>query len=448
MTIDHTAFNQIATTLARHFETLYYIEIESGNYSKFGPSDLFKDVTTVNRGKDFFAQAINYAHIFAHPNDLKSVLKFHDRCAVLENLSHKDFCSLSCRLVSDSEIIHIRQIYMRCEDNKHIICGIENIENEYHEKEEQKKNLQSAERMARLDELTGIKNKNAFKEYCDSLDQKLRSEDTDITFGIVMCDMNDLKLLNDTRGHSFGDEALRRTSRIICDIFRHSPVFRIGGDEFAVVLTGCDYKHRDCLLQNLRNESETNARLRSGPVIASGMAVYSPDSDQEVMQVFKRADSLMYENKSELKSKKYLESFSKTERLNTPITDERRRRLDGLFGALYTMSGDGYVFLNDMKYDYSRWSIPLVDDFGLESEYMYNAGNIWHEYIHPDDINVYSEAVKAALCGNAEIRPILYRARKTDGSYVQLSTRAFVLFDIEGNPEYFGGLIIPKGCCR
>ena len=151
---------------------------------------------------------------------------------------------------------------------------------------------------------------------------------------------------------------------------------------------------------------------------------------------------------SELKSKKYLESFSKTERLNTPITDERRRRLDGLFGALYTMSGDGYVFLNDMKYDYSRWSIPLVDDFGLESEYMYNAGNIWHEYIHPDDINVYSEAVKAALCGNAEIRPILYRARKTDGSYVQLSTRAFVLFDIEGNPEYFGGLIIPKGCCR
>ena len=81
----------------------------------------------------------------------------------------------------------------------------------------------------------------------------------------------------------------------------------------------------------------------------SGMAVYSPDSDQEVMQVFKRADSLMYENKSELKSKKYLESFRKTERLNTPITDERRRRLNGLFGALYTMSGDGYVFLNDMK---------------------------------------------------------------------------------------------------
>ncbi len=118
--------------------------------------------------------------------------------------------------------------------------------------------------------------------------------------------------------------------------------------------------------------------------------------------------------------------------------------LDGMFGALLTIAGDGYVYLNDMKYDYSRWALSLIDDFGLQSEYMYHADSIWLEYIHPDDIKVYKEAVEAVLRGNAEVRPICYRARKTNGKYILLSTRGFVLSDKEGNPEYFGGIIIPQ----
>jgi hypothetical protein len=96
-----------------------------------------------------------------------------------------------------------------------------------------------------------------------------------------------------------------------------------------------------------------------------------------------------------------------------------------------------------MKYDYSRWALSLVDDFGLESEYMYHAGDIWLNYIHPDDVNVYKDAVNAVLSGNAELRLIYYRARKADGSYALLTTRGFVLKDKEGKPEYFGGIMIP-----
>ena len=51
-----------------------------------------------------------------------------------------------------------------------------------------------------------------------------------------------------------------------------------------------------------------------------------------------------------------------------------------MFGAMVTVSGGGYVFLNDMRYDFSRWALSLVDDFGLESEYMYHADKIWEKY--------------------------------------------------------------------
>ena len=95
-----------------------------------------------------------------------------------------------------------------------------------------------------------------------------------------------------------------------------------------------------------------------------------------------------------------------------------------------------------MRYDYSRWSLPLVDDFGLESEYMYHADKIWQDYIHPDDEEAYKEAVEAVISGNNQFRLFLYRARMADGTYAVLSTRGFVLADSNGEPEYFGGIMI------
>ncbi|MBQ5400821.1 MAG: PAS domain-containing protein, partial [Treponema sp.] len=234
----------------------------------------------------------------------------------------------------------------------------------------------------------------------------------------------------------------QRTSRMICDVFKHSPVFRIGGDEFVVVLTDCDYNDRNQLLEKIRGESESNRKSCSGPVVASGMAVYEPESDKSFCDVFERADREMYENKSLLKSRKAMEDFRKIDALDKVIPPERKRMLDRLFGALCTVADEGYIYLNDMRYDYSRWSLPLVDDFKLNSEYMYHADRIWKNYIHPDDLKVYEDAVDAVLCGNVELKKIFYRARKADGTYVLLTTRGFVLCDKDGKPEYFGGVMV------
>ena len=83
-------------------------------------------------------------------------------------------------------------------------------------------------------------------------------------------------------------------------------------------------------------------------------------------------------------------------------------------------------------------------DFGLDSEYMYNVEQIWGKYIHPDDLGRYQEAIDAVLKGDSVLYSISYRARKADGTYVILKPRGFILNDDDGNPEYFGGIIIPQ----
>lgn len=81
---------------------------------------------------------------------------------------------------------------------------MENIEREFREKEEQQANLQSAQRLARRDELTGVKNKKAYAEEVQKIEERIAAADGDCSFGVVMCDINDLKLINDTRGHRVG----------------------------------------------------------------------------------------------------------------------------------------------------------------------------------------------------------------------------------------------------
>ena len=85
---------------------------------------------------------------------------------------------------------------------------------------------------------------------------------------------------------------------IVCKVFAHSPVFRIGGDEFAVISQGADYENIDRLLDQIAEHNQKNADA-AGVVIACGMSKFN--NDNNVAAVFGRADALMYENKKKLK---------------------------------------------------------------------------------------------------------------------------------------------------
>ena len=442
MNINQSDFTIMAKAFGAHFDSVYYVDTATDEFCELTPSKVLLDFEIPKEGSDFFKISRGNAAKYVHPNDLDTVLRCHEKEYILAELETKHSITVPCRLMQGNTVTHIRHVFITCGDDRHIICAIENAEEEFAANEKQNQELRSAERMARLDELTGIKNQNAFSEYTTELDNDIKSGKVNFPFGVVMCDLNNLKHINDTRGHSFGDEAIQRACRLICGVYDHSPVFRVGGDEFVVILKDDDYEIREKLLMKLKGESYANGLSRTGPVVAVGMAEFNKDYDKFFADVFNRADQLMYENKTEIKSGNIIGAFKSMHKNDTPIPVERKRILDGMFGAMITIAEDQYVYLNDMRYDYSRWSLPLVDDFGLESEYMYHADQIWREYVHPDDLEKYEVAVEAVLTDTAQLMPINYRAKNTEGKYVLLRTRGFVLTDSAGVPEYFGGIIV------
>jgi diguanylate cyclase (GGDEF)-like protein len=150
------------------------------------------------------------------------------------------------------------------------------------------------------DSMTGVRNKHAFAIKESELEAKI-VEDSVENFGIVVGDVNGLKRINDTLGHKAGDEYICAASRMLCDYYKHSPVFRIGGDEFVMILQGQDYDNRDSILSAIDKEIEGNIGSNN-VVISLGMTVYERGVDESFHEVFKRADDLMYKRKEQLKS--------------------------------------------------------------------------------------------------------------------------------------------------
>ena len=165
---------------------------------------------------------------------------------------------------------------------------------------EQKQELGSVKNLAYTDVLTGVKSKRAYMEEIERIDLKIAGGCIK-EFGVAVFDLNGLKKINDTLGHDEGDRYIRSGCAIICDTFTHSPVYRIGGDEFAVILTGQDYLNRDSLITGFNIQMEKNQRS-SSVVISTGIDIFSTENDKQYSSVFERADKKMYDRKQLLKS--------------------------------------------------------------------------------------------------------------------------------------------------
>lgn len=159
--------------------------------------------------------------------------------------------------------------------------------------------MEAANQKAYKDGLTGVKNKLAYLEALAELEINLENG-TLKEYGVVVFDINGLKQINDTLGHEAGDEYIKSACALICTQFDHSPVFRIGGDEFVAILKGSDYEKREELEGSFRKTIDENQR-NGHVVVSSGLAVYQPDNDESFNDVFIRADQLMYERKQALK---------------------------------------------------------------------------------------------------------------------------------------------------
>lgn len=152
-----------------------------------------------------------------------------------------------------------------------------------------------------VDALTSVRNKGAFSAAVEELQAQMDRNEEEQSFAVGMFDCDDLKTINDRYGHDKGDQYLKTACRLICRVFQHSPVFRVGGDEFAVILKNEDYRNRAELVRRFEEaarESTASAVNRWDEVhVAVGIAEYDPQNDDAVTDTVRRADKIMYANK-------------------------------------------------------------------------------------------------------------------------------------------------------
>ncbi len=439
-------YGQIVNSLVSRYDQIYYVNCYDGIYTKFSADSDYDNPGLRSDGSDFFTQCRKKINDEVHSQDRERISDLLDKDHIISALEDKKQISADYRIIVDGRTEYTRLTVIWANDRIHFIIGIENIDEEIKKEKEQIQAINHANELARRDGLTGTRNMTAYHEFEESIQGKIDDGVNHSPFAVVVCDINDLKHVNDTKGHKAGDEYIRSASRLICSIFAHSPVFRVGGDEFAAVLAGNDFDKREYLIDMIRSKSADNLGRGEGPVVAAGIAVYDPDIDFKVSDVFSRADSRMYEDKKRLKSGAFENNSQdpgETARMHIP--EDRIKKLNTLFEAFSIVAEGTYVYLCDMEYDYSRWSKTAVEAFGLPSEYMYGAGQIWEEHIHTEDRETYHSGIDDIFRGNTSGHDMQYRARKINGEYDVCTCKGIVLRNEEGKAEYFGGAIRNHG---
>ena len=116
-----------------------------------------------------------------------------------------------------------------------------------------------------------------------------------------------------------------------------------------------------------------------------------------------------------------------------------------VFEAFANTSNRRYLYLCNMRTNVSRWSRSAVEYFGLPGEYIYDAGNVWAQHIHPDDRQMYFDDLEAVFSGKKPCHSFEYRARSKDGNYVVCSCRGIVLKGENGEPDLFAGTLTNHG---
>ena len=294
---ENQTFSDISMALAMQYEVIYRVNIVTGGYNEYSASDKYARLNIGSSGVDFFEDTQKNMNSDIYPDDLLMM-----SAAMGKENFKRSLESFGKILLNYRQMIDGRPQYLSLyavlskEDPDYAIVAVSNVD----AAKRMEIAYNKAMDIANKDALTCVKNKRAYVQAEDELDKQIEAKKQP-PFAIVVCDINGLKLVNDVEGHKAGDEFIKSSCSIICNVFSHSPVYRVGGDEFAVLLKNRDYDNRDELVVQLGNEQESK-RVNGMKPIAVGLSVFNENTDIRVQDVFERADKLMYEDKVKCKS--------------------------------------------------------------------------------------------------------------------------------------------------
>ena len=291
-------YGQIVMALAERYDALYMVDLKTDHYALYKSERLFCELSVAFEGEDFFNQLQKDAMTVIYKEDIPLIATGLERESLLRELDEHGMFSLTYRLNTSTgpQYVNLVAVYA---DKNHVVISVTNVDANVRREQKIREESTANYEKARRDDLTGIKNKNAYCEFEMKLDQQIQSGEP-VEFAIAICDVNGLKTVNDTQGHRAGDDYIRGASKLVCETFKHSPVFRVGGDEFVAILRGYDFENRESLEQNFVKIVKDNSE-HDKVVVACGISVFDRAHDKSVSAVFERADAMMYKNKMSMK---------------------------------------------------------------------------------------------------------------------------------------------------
>lgn len=282
---------------------------------------------------------------------------------------------------------------------------------------------------AHKDGLTGINNKIAFEKKEEKINEIINTKNFRLTVAIF--DVNNLKVTNDILGHLAGDELLIAVVDHICKYVDKSNVYRIGGDEFAVILTGSDAVNK---VHDVKNAAVTigSASLKSYPDIkiscAYGIAEYDAASDKEFSHVLVKADRQMYLKKAKMRTEQSEEQARKGIK---QLQIEKYLE----FLRLLSQSTEDYLFLYDIESDIN-WMFGTYMDRLFDGDAHASIGTLaeLQSIIYIKDQETFKSKMELVFAGKCSELDMNLRLVTKSASLVWLNLRGKVIDDEVGHP--------------
>lgn len=288
-----------------------------------------------------------------------------------------------------------------------------------------------------IDALTGVKSRHSYEMDIERMEEEY-ARNQSIRFGMVFCDLNNLKAVNDQRGHLEGDAYIGHIAQLLMkDLRRAEGIYRMGGDEFLAVYRDVDEADIRRETEQVRADCEALSEKKPYRMsVAIGYAV-SGEEYANLRNVLRAADYLMYKNKAEMKRAVAFLSAD-GQKLNIAGLTDR------IFDVFAATGEHNYLTLCNMSTNVSRWSESAVEYFGLPGEFIFDCATVWMEYIHPDDRAGYWADISDVFAGVKTDHDMEYRVRNKRGEYVLCTCRGTVVKGKNGDPDMFAATICPR----
>ena len=276
------------SALTKGFICIYTVDPETGRYSEYLATEDYAGLDIAKAGDDFCSQAHKESVKHVYPDDVE---KFQTQLTwdrVMKEIRDKGVFSLQYRMFLDGEpkYVTVQAALVEEKDGPQLIIGVNNVDDLVRREQDYERKIEAARSRANLDTLTGVKNKTAYDNMSQTLTRQIEGGQS-VEYAIALCRVIGLEKTNRLQGKEAGNQLIRDACAIVCRLFKHSPVFRVAGDEFAVIAQGHDYEHIDELVAEMEAGNRVN-RESGGIEIACGIAKY--DGSGNVAAVFERAD--------------------------------------------------------------------------------------------------------------------------------------------------------------